>query len=371
MGFDNFAALGDCPGYVVVTSGTCQSAGYKPLKTATECRAAALALGYKDDWGPHGGYDDVVDGCSVRFGTDLFQNPVGQCRIGANTPSWIPLLNGKTDCQCSVYQPCLCEDLPICQCHDSYDWKSFGQTCSTHCMATARHQYGVPYCHPGAGSSSEPCGRKDCGPSEVRCRYSNGTSSSPPTIAPSPSPSPIPRSPIPSPSPSPRSPSPRPSPSAEGYVVVTSGTCQSAGYKPLKTATECRAAALALGYKDDWGPHGGYDDVVDGCSVRFGTDLFQNPVGQCRIGANTPSWIPLLNGKTDCQCSVYQPCLCEGASVTFRGTEECEDPAVRRMERMRCPNIANLIGSKCTIECGQAVCPGWTEAELLAACAEG
>ena len=104
-----------------------------------------------------------------------------------------------------------------------------------------------------------------------------------------------------------------------GYVVVTSGTCQSAGYKPLKTATECRAAALALGYKDDWGPHGGYDDVVDGCSVRFGTDLFQNPVGQCQIGANTPSWIPLLNGKTDCQCSVYQPCLCEGSHASPTG----------------------------------------------------
>ena len=97
-----------------------------------------------------------------------------------------------------------------------------------------------------------------------------------------------------------------------GYVSVTSGTCQRHGHQPLKTKEECREAALALGFKDDWGPHGGYADVVDGCSVRFTTDLFLNPAGTCKVGATTPRWIPLLNGKTECECSTYQPCLCQG-----------------------------------------------------------
>ena len=107
-------------------------------------------------------------------------------------------------------------------------------------------------------------------------------------------------------------PDPKQPPRPSGWVAVTSGTCRGAGHAPLTTAAECRAAALALGYRDEWGPYGGYDDVVDGCSVRFRTDLFLNPNGTCRAGAATPEWIPGLRGVADCRCSEYQPCLCRG-----------------------------------------------------------
>ena len=115
--------------------------------------------------------------------------------------------------------------------------------------------------------------------------------------------------------------------SAKSYVAVTSGTCQSAGHSLLTTDVDCIAAALALGYKQDWGPHGGWADVVDGCSVRFGSNLFLNPQGTCVVGSTAPTWIPGLNGKADCQCSTYQPCLCSasGNAARIDVPSPCED----------------------------------------------
>ena len=55
--------------------------------------------------------------------------------------------------------------LPDCQCHDGYDWKSFGQVCDTHCMETT-----VAYCHPGSGDSNEPCQRFGCSGAQIRCK---------------------------------------------------------------------------------------------------------------------------------------------------------------------------------------------------------
>ena len=109
------------------------------------------------------------------------------------------------------------------------------------------------------------------------------------------------------------------------YVAIPSGTCESAGHTPLGTKSEC-IAALDLGYQQSWGPHGGYSDVVDGCSVRFGDNLFLNQPGICHAGSTTPGWIPDLNGVADCQCSAYQPCLCQasgGCATPQQGRSGC------------------------------------------------
>ena len=61
--------------------------------------------------------------------------------------------------------PYVCEDLPVCQCHNDYDYTSFGEICDTHCMESDEY-----YCHPGRGMSLEPCRRLECGPGQIRCR---------------------------------------------------------------------------------------------------------------------------------------------------------------------------------------------------------
>ena len=61
--------------------------------------------------------------------------------------------------------PYLCEDLPVCQCPEDYDYTSFGEVCDTHCMEQDEY-----YCHPGKGNSFLPCSRLECGPGQIRCR---------------------------------------------------------------------------------------------------------------------------------------------------------------------------------------------------------
>ena len=61
-----------------------------------------------------------------------------------------------------------CEDLPVCQCHDDYDYQDFGTVCDTHCMELDRR-----YCHPGKAADSTdltPCTRYACAAGQVRCR---------------------------------------------------------------------------------------------------------------------------------------------------------------------------------------------------------
>ena len=61
--------------------------------------------------------------------------------------------------------PYVCEDLPVCQCPEDYDYTSFGELCDTHCMEQDEY-----YCHPGSGNSLQPCRRLQCGPGQIRCR---------------------------------------------------------------------------------------------------------------------------------------------------------------------------------------------------------
>ncbi len=97
------------------------------------------------------------------------------------------------------------------------------------------------------------------------------------------------------------------------YVEVTSNNCKAHGYETLTLADECQIAAKSLGRKVTWGPHGGYMDVVTGCSARFSIDnthLFFNPVGICDPNHAVGQWT-----HTSCQCTNWMPCLCREPSL--------------------------------------------------------
>jgi hypothetical protein len=89
------------------------------------------------------------------------------------------------------------------------------------------------------------------------------------------------------------------------YFEVDSGSCESHGFETLTDAEECTSAAAILGKTIDWGPYGGYRDVVTGCSLRGGSGLFFNPEGTCDPTAMRDHWT-----FTACQCVEWQPCLC-------------------------------------------------------------
>jgi hypothetical protein len=89
-----------------------------------------------------------------------------------------------------------------------------------------------------------------------------------------------------------------------------SGTCEDSHVEPVTTKEDCTEAAQKFGYKVDWGPNDGFKDVVDGCSIRGGTQAFQNTAGTCVLGTSTPDWVPGANGKATCSCTEWQPCLC-------------------------------------------------------------
>ena len=81
------------------------------------------------------------------------------------------------------------------------------------------------------------------------------------------------------------------------YRLVTYGTCTDSGFQNIYDSGKCVAAAERLRKNISWGPHGGYSDVVDGCSVRDNTQLFLNPPGKCTSNL--------------CECTASQPCCCE------------------------------------------------------------
>ena len=60
--------------------------------------------------------------------------------------------------------PYLCEDLPVCQCPEDYDYTSFGEVCDTHCMEQDEY-----YCDPGKENSFLPCSQLECGRGQIRC----------------------------------------------------------------------------------------------------------------------------------------------------------------------------------------------------------
>ena len=103
--------------------------------------------------------------------------------------------------------------------------------------------------------------------------------------------------------------------------VVTTGTCESNGYTRIIDGDMCEAAAKAARFTFTWGPHGGYSDVVDGCSMRGLSDLFLNPPGTCSTSV-------LAQGRThNCDCSnQYNKCLCDAQGSTFRETTCTDSP---------------------------------------------
>ncbi|CAK0844154.1 unnamed protein product [Prorocentrum cordatum] len=93
----------------------------------------------------------------------------------------------------------------------------------------------------------------------------------------------------------------------EQIVAVDRGACDGDPLERLGSASACQEAAKALGYAIDWGPSGGFVDVVDGCSVRNDTMLFYNAGGTCSLTRG-----PKANGGffRKCQCSEHNKCLC-------------------------------------------------------------
>eukprot|EP00594_Rhizosolenia_setigera_P017194 CAMPEP_0178962512 /NCGR_PEP_ID=MMETSP0789-20121207/14409_1 /TAXON_ID=3005 /ORGANISM="Rhizosolenia setigera, Strain CCMP 1694" /LENGTH=345 /DNA_ID=CAMNT_0020646677 /DNA_START=60 /DNA_END=1097 /DNA_ORIENTATION=+ len=113
-------------------------------------------------------------------------------------------------------------------------------------------------------------------------------------------------------------PSPSPSPSSStqqiqelllystSYKQVSEGTCESNEMLSIYDRDACIEAANSLEYQIEWGPHGGYEDVVDGCSIRFGAHLFLNSQeGTCNTDVNVGLWT-----YTGCQCTEGMPCFC-------------------------------------------------------------
>jgi len=91
----------------------------------------------------------------------------------------------------------------------------------------------------------------------------------------------------------------------EGYKIVESGNCVDHGYQPIYDNDKCVEAASSLGKTITWGPHGGYREVIDGCSLRR-SQLFLNPESKCEPDFNRGNW-----AHTGCLCMEKQPCLCE------------------------------------------------------------
>lgn len=74
------------------------------------------------------------------------------------------------------------------------------------------------------------------------------------------------------------------------YIRVSSGSCEDSGYERIYDQSTCIEAAASFGYTITWGPHGGYSEVVNGCSVRYSSQLFLNPPDKCDPTFNTDHW---------------------------------------------------------------------------------
>jgi hypothetical protein len=103
-----------------------------------------------------------------------------------------------------------------------------------------------------------------------------------------------------------------------GFVRVTTTTCADNGHAIITEHAECSQAAAAHSDKVTWGPNGGFADVVDGCSIRDATQLFDNAEKTCKPGISTPEWVPGANGKATCTCTAWQPCFCRRRSLASR-----------------------------------------------------
>lgn len=99
------------------------------------------------------------------------------------------------------------------------------------------------------------------------------------------------------------------------FVEVASYSCEAHGFSTITNEDDCIEAATSLGRTITWGPHGGYEDVVDGCSARFSksnTHLFFNSDGVCDPTHAVDHWT-----YTECSCTEDHPCLCSAPASKF------------------------------------------------------
>ena len=138
-----------------------------------------------------------------------------------------------------------------------------------------------------------------------------------------------------------------------------SDDCETFGYETIYSSGECANAAAAVGRTVTWGPHGGYEDVVDGCSARFSysnTHLFFNSEGVCDPNAAIGHWT-----YTGCKCADWMPCICRVPS----GNGSCEDfPNPFKVQlsngkfRFRtCDWVGGNTAANCELDGVKATCP--------------
>jgi hypothetical protein len=99
------------PGYVEISSKNCEEFGYETIFDEDECIKAAKAVSRTISSDLYSDYEDVVDGCSARIGTEditLFVNPKGTCDPNASVNSLT-----YTGCKCTDWMPCFCRDSNI------------------------------------------------------------------------------------------------------------------------------------------------------------------------------------------------------------------------------------------------------------------
>lgn len=131
------------------------------------------------------------------------------------------------------------------------------------------------------------------------------------------------------------------------YRKVSSGTCASNGYSAIFDKVECKQVAKKFGFKITWGPHGGYPDVVNGCSVRSDYQLFLNPKDKCNPNSHVTHWT-----YTSCKCTDWMPCLCKNKSGKTIGND-CKD------KNKYCSNWSD-----------QGFCKGYYQVYMTANCAK-
>lgn len=106
------------------------------------------------------------------------------------------------------------------------------------------------------------------------------------------------------------------------YISIGSVTCEALGLVTITDPKECGTAAKALNYTvDESLVRPRRADIADGCTIggSFVPNpfhrLFSQKKGTCVPGHDAPDSTPELNGKANCLCSRFQPCICKRAAL--------------------------------------------------------
>lgn len=99
---------------------------------------------------------------------------------------------------------------------------------------------------------------------------------------------------------------------ADEITELTFGSsCEDVGQTGIYSPSDCFSAAKTHGWQFRATRKSDYKDVVDGCSRRPTGEIFSTRNSTCIVGNGTPKWIPDFDGKADCECTEFQPCLCK------------------------------------------------------------